>query len=66
MISEKMWKDIDLKVVDRTVDGIAHFIYKSGDVNRRMQTGNLSHYLNWMAVGAVVLLIAAAIAAMIG
>ena len=66
MISEKMWKEIDLKVVDRTVDGIAHFLYKSGDVSRRMQSGNLSHYLNWMAVGAVALLLAAAIAAMIG
>ncbi|MFT7823815.1 MAG: NADH-quinone oxidoreductase subunit L [Sulfurimonas sp.] len=66
MISEKMWKEVDLKVVDRTVDGIAHFLYKSGDVSRRMQSGNLSHYLNWMAVGAVILLLAAAIAAMIG
>lgn len=66
MISEKFWQSIDMKVVDRTVDGIAHFFYKSGDVNRRMQTGNLSHYLNWMAVGAVVLMVAAAVTAMIG
>lgn len=64
MISEKMWQSVDLKIVDKTVDGIASFIYKSGDVNRRIQTGNLSHYLNWMAVGAVVLLVAAAISAM--
>ncbi len=66
MISEKMWQSVDLKIVDKTVDGIASFLYKSGDVNRRMQTGNLSHYLNWMAVGAVVLMVAAAISAMMG
>jgi NADH-quinone oxidoreductase subunit L len=66
MISEKFWHGVDMKIVDRTVDGVAHFLYKSGDVNRRMQTGNLSHYLNWMAVGAVVLMVAAAVTAMIG
>jgi len=66
MLSEHMWKDIDMKIVDATVDGIAKFIYKSGDSTRKMQTGNLSHYLNWMAVGAVLLLVVAAISAMLG
>ncbi len=65
MISEKMWKDIDMKIVDATVDGIAKFLYKSGDKARAMQTGNLSNYLNWMAVGGVLLLIVAAISAML-
>jgi NADH-quinone oxidoreductase subunit L len=65
MISEHMWKDIDMKIVDATVDGIAKFLYSSGDGARKMQTGNLSNYLNWMAVGAVILLVVAAISAML-
>jgi NADH-quinone oxidoreductase subunit L len=64
MISEHMWKDVDMKIVDTTVDGIAKFLYKSGDGTRKMQTGNLSNYLNWMAVGSVLLLVIAAISAM--
>jgi len=63
MISEMMWNKVDMKVVDATVDGIAKFLYKSGDGSRRMQTGNLSNYLNWMAVGAVLLLVVAAVSA---
>ena len=66
MLSEHMWKDIDMKIVDSTVDGIAKFLYKSGDSTRKMQTGNLSNYLNWMAVGAVLLLVVAALSAMLG
>jgi len=63
MISEKLWTEVDLKIVDATVDGIANLFYKSGDKTRAMQTGNLSHYLNWMAVGGVILLIVAALSA---
>jgi len=65
MISEGMWK-IDMSIVDATVDGIANLIYKSGDSSRKMQTGNLSNYLNWMAVGGVLLLVIAALSAMLG
>ena len=64
MLSEIMWKEIDMKIVDTTVDGIAKFLYKSGDSSRKMQTGNLSNYLNWMAVGSVLLLVVAVISAM--
>jgi len=63
MISEKFWTSVDLKIVDATVDNIAKFFYASGDKTRSMQTGNLSNYLNWMAVGGVLLLIVAAISA---
>ena len=66
MISEKFWTQVDLKIVDATVDNIAKFLYGTGDKTRSMQTGNLSNYLNWMAVGAVLLLVIAAISAMIG
>ncbi len=63
MISDKMWNSVDMKIVDATVDGIAKFLYKTGDGSRKMQTGNLSNYLNWMAVGAVLLLVVAAVSA---
>jgi NADH-quinone oxidoreductase subunit L len=63
MLSEKFWTHVDLKIVDATVDNIAKFFYASGDNVRSMQTGNLSNYLNWMAVGGVILLIVAAISA---
>ena len=67
MISEIMWQKVDLKIIDATVDGIAKFLYGAGDETRKMQTGNLSNYLNWMAVGGVLLMVFAAIsAAMIG
>jgi len=65
MLSDNMWK-IDMSVVDATVDGIANILYKSGDGSRKMQTGNLSNYLNWMAVGGVLLLVVAALSAMLG
>ena len=66
MISDALWKRFDLKVIDAVVDGIAKALYGTGDKVRGMQTGNLSHYLNWMAIGGVVLLIVAAISAFIG
>ncbi|RLA70980.1 MAG: NADH-quinone oxidoreductase subunit L, partial [Epsilonproteobacteria bacterium] len=66
MISTMLWKSVDMKIVDSTVDGIANLLYSGGDKTRKMQTGNLSDYLNWMAVGLVVLLLTATIAAVIG
>jgi NADH-quinone oxidoreductase subunit L len=66
MLSEVFWTKIDLKVVDATVDNIAKFFYNTGDKTRAIQTGNLSNYLNWMAVGGVILLVVAAMSAMIG
>lgn len=66
IVSEVFWTKVDLKIVDATVDNIAKFLYGAGDKTRAMQTGNLSNYLNWMAVGGVILLAIAAISAMIG
>ncbi|MEA2029241.1 MAG: NADH-quinone oxidoreductase subunit L [Campylobacterota bacterium] len=65
-ISDILWKKVDLKVVDAIVDGIAKFIYFSGDKSRAMQTGNLSHYLNWMAVGVILVVVFAAASAALG
>ncbi len=66
MLSEMLWNSIDMKIVDATVDAIAKFIHATGDNTRKIQTGNLSNYLNWMGAGVVILLIAAAITPMLG
>jgi NADH-quinone oxidoreductase subunit L len=63
--SAKFW-EIDKAVVDGTVDMIGKIIYKAGDISRGMQDGNLSSYLNWMGVGTLLLVLAAAVAAVIG
>jgi NADH-quinone oxidoreductase subunit L len=54
-LSRIAWKQIDLKIVDATVDGIANVIYKTGENTRDIQNGNLSSMLRWMVVGLVVL-----------
>ncbi len=64
-ISDKFWA-IDKAVVDATVDFIAKVIYKTGDSSRVIQNGNLSSYLNWMGIGAVLLILASAIAVVMG
>jgi NADH-quinone oxidoreductase subunit L len=63
--SAKFW-EIDKAIVDGSVDLIAKIFYKSGDVSRGMQNGNLSSYLNWMGVGALLLVLGAVISAFIG
>ncbi len=55
-LSSVFWKEIDLKVVDATVDGIAKVLYNTGAATRTIQNGNLSTMLRWMVVGLVVLL----------
>ncbi len=63
--SEKFW-EIDKAVVDGFVDFIGKASYKTGDVSRRMQNGNLSSYLNWMGVGTLILVLIATISSVIG
>jgi NADH-quinone oxidoreductase subunit L len=58
-LSRIAWKQIDLKIVDATVDAIANGIYKTGENTRDIQNGNLSTMLRWMVVGLVVLSILA-------
>ena len=55
-MSHAFWKEIDLLLVDATVDGIAKFIYNTGENTRDMQSGNLSTMLKWMVAGTVALL----------
>ncbi len=55
-VSALFWTHIDQKIVDATVDGIAHTFYKVGEETRGMQSGNLSTMLKWMVAGTVALL----------
>ncbi len=55
-LSLAFWKEVDMKIVDATVDGIAKAIYNTGENTRDMQNGNLSTMLTWMVAGAVGLL----------
>jgi len=55
-LSTIFWKQIDQKIVDATVDGIAGVIYSTGEKTRTMQSGNLSTMLTWMVAGTVAML----------
>ena len=55
-LSKFAWKQIDVRIIDFSVDLIARVLYKSGQQSRKMQSGNLSDMLRWMIVGTVVLL----------
>jgi NADH-quinone oxidoreductase subunit L len=55
-LSTVLWKQVDMKIVDATVDGIAGIIYNTGEKTRDMQSGNLSTMLKWMVAGTVGLL----------
>ena len=63
-LSKVFWNDIDQKVVDATVDGIAAMTKNTGDATRKLQTGNLSDYLKMMSAGALALAALVLIAAM--
>ena len=56
-LSKFSWKQIDIKIIDTIVDGIASSIYMSGEGSRKIQTGNLSKALKWMVIGIVILLV---------
>ncbi len=55
-LSYVAWKQLDLRIVDATVDGIASLLYKTGEQTHTMQNGNLSTMLRWMVAGTVLLL----------
>ncbi|WP_200763337.1 NADH-quinone oxidoreductase subunit L [Nitrosophilus alvini] len=56
-LSKIAWKDIDMRIVDATVDFIANVIYKTGEKGRVVQSGNLSKMLRWMVIGLLILLL---------
>ena len=55
-LSTVFWTQVDQKIVDASVDGIAGIIYSTGEKTRAMQSGNLSTMLKWMVAGTVGLL----------
>ena len=55
-LSTVFWEQVDMKIVDASVDGIAGIVYGTGEKTRAMQSGNLSTMLKWMVAGTVGLL----------
>ncbi|MEA1918217.1 MAG: NADH-quinone oxidoreductase subunit L [Campylobacterota bacterium] len=58
-LSTVAWKQLDMKIVDATVDMIAGVFYKTGEATHTMQDGNLSTMLRWMVAGTALLLVLA-------
>jgi len=57
VLSKFSWKEVDLKVIDTLVDGVANRVVDGGEIGSSMQSGNLSKSLKWMGFGILVLLI---------
>jgi NADH-quinone oxidoreductase subunit L len=53
--ASKLWKHVDVQVIDGTVNGIARAITWGGWLLRLVQSGQTQHYALAMAVGIVVL-----------
>jgi len=53
--ASKLWKHVDVHVIDGTVNGIARAITWGGWLLRLVQSGQTQHYALAMAVGIVVL-----------
>ena len=51
-----LWKTVDEKVIDGTVNGVAQTSKGIGQVLRRLQTGLLANYALWIVIGTVVIL----------
>ncbi|BCD67436.1 NADH-quinone oxidoreductase subunit L [Nitratiruptor sp. YY09-18] len=56
-LSRIAWKELDMRIVDATVDFVAGIIYKTGFAGRVVQSGNLSKMLRWMVIGLLILLV---------
>ena len=59
------WKVIEIKLIDSSVDGIAHFINKLGVKARSIQSGNLSSSLRLMVLGLILGLVFALVLSVI-
>ena len=55
-VADKMWKEVDVKVIDGAVNGVARGIAWSGWVTRLVQSGETQNYALAMTVGAVMIL----------
>ena len=57
VISEHLlWRVVDEKMIDGTVNGVAQSSKGIGQVLRRLQTGFLSNYALWILIGTVAIL----------
>jgi NADH-quinone oxidoreductase subunit L len=50
-----LWKVVDARIIDGTVNGVAHGASGIGDVVRHTQSGNTRSYAVWVIVGALVI-----------
>ena len=51
-----LWKDVDRKIIDDTVNNVADGAKHVSDEVRHMQSGNLRSYAGWIAAGAALLI----------
>ena len=51
-----LWKGVDRKVIDDTVNNAAHGARQVSDEVRRMQSGNLRSYAGWIAAGSALVI----------
>ncbi len=57
-----LWKGADAGLIDGSVNGVGALAQKGGDVLRRLQSGNIRSYATWVLFGAVLAIVALAIA----
>jgi NADH-quinone oxidoreductase subunit L len=55
-LADRMWKWVDVGIVDGAVNGVARLVAWSGWLTRLLQTGQTQHYALGMAAGAVFIL----------
>jgi len=48
-----LWHLVDEKIIDGTVNGIAHISRETGGQVRELQSGNARSYASWVVIGAV-------------
>ena len=55
-LADRLWKRVDVAVIDSAVNGVARAVAWGGWVMRRLQSGQAQNYALAMTVGAVVIL----------
>jgi NADH-quinone oxidoreductase subunit L len=60
--SERLWKDVDVAMIDGAANGTAAAATGFGDLLRRWSTGNVQHYLLTVLVGVAVVVFALVLA----
>jgi NADH-quinone oxidoreductase subunit L len=55
-LADRLWKYVDVAIVDGAVNGVAHAVALWGWLLRLIQSGQTQHYALGMALGAVVML----------